>query len=49
MEAGDELCWCAALPALPAGAIDADAAACLCPDCLRARIDELRRRAAAPT
>lgn len=39
MEAGDQECWCASLPALlplpaPAGA-DAPAASCLCLSCLR--------------
>jgi hypothetical protein len=38
-------CWCASLPALPAGAIaqlDQDDAAprCLCPACLRAKLEE---------
>jgi hypothetical protein len=28
-------CWCARLPALPAGALD-DGHGCLCPDCMAA-------------
>lgn len=39
-------CWCATLPALPAGALPASgdeaAATCLCPDCLRAHIGALQ-------
>jgi hypothetical protein len=47
VEATDNPCWCAALPPLPADALDnADDTVCLCPDCLEARIAELA--AAAP-
>jgi hypothetical protein len=37
-------CWCAALPALPAAAIDR-ASGCLCPSCLR---EAVARSAAQP-
>ena len=33
-----EGCWCARLPVLPAGALEADAG-CLCEACLRALVD----------
>ncbi|HEV7835496.1 MAG TPA: cysteine-rich CWC family protein [Caballeronia sp.] len=33
-QTGDAQCWCAALPALPAGRLNPDMT-CLCPDCLR--------------
>ena len=46
VEATENPCWCTALPPLPADALDdalddADGTACLCPDCLKARIAEL--------
>lgn len=39
-------CWCAAMPAMPAGARPATGARCLCPACLA---DEIARRVAAST
>lgn len=46
VEATESPCWCAALPPLPADALDdndgdGDSAVCLCPDCLKARIAQL--------
>lgn len=39
VEATGNPCWCAALPPLPADALDdADDTVCLCPSCLRERI-----------
>lgn len=37
MEAGDPECWCASLPPLTSlpVPVDADAAGCFCPDCLK--------------
>jgi hypothetical protein len=41
-DGGEDPCWCAALPPLPAEALDdADDSLCLCPDCLKARIAQL--------
>jgi hypothetical protein len=46
-DATDQPCWCVALPALPGSAIKSGqedgAASCLCPDCLKARIEEAKR------
>jgi hypothetical protein len=42
-----EGCWCARLPVLPAGALDADTG-CLCEACLRAIVDAQATRAAKP-
>jgi hypothetical protein len=36
--AGVAPCWCASLPALPGTRLD-PAATCLCPACLKARLD----------
>lgn len=47
MEGGDKECWCARLPAflpVPSGSIsDSPEANCLCPDCLKARLEGLDR------
>jgi hypothetical protein len=33
-------CWCAELPPVP---LPADAKGCLCPECLRAKIEEFQK------
>lgn len=47
MAGGDATCWCAALPAfmpLPANPVaGTPEASCLCPECLKARLQQARR------